>query len=371
MVDYLSSISLPNAFVSILESKMFSRLPQSDDELEFDIVSSFDRRGEYVYSGNAKGRIQVMQLEPGTINTTIITSFRVSNTAIKQIEFAPRKKNTFLVNSSDRVIRVYNTEIVLAAAAASNSGAANTAQSTRGKRSGPLGTGGGGNDAKFDPEPVQKLQDLINRTTWRKCCFSGVAESEFICAGSARQHALYIWDLNTGALVKILHGIKGEILNDVIWHPVRPVIASIAMGVVSTWSQTQVENWSAFAPDFKELDENIEYEERESEFDELDEDRTPTRQDVDNDDEDDALVDVDTPNTIYAFLSRFVSKLFCLSCDHNQPFLPTATKSKKTPMLWSTSLCRWRLTTSKSTSRTSRIYSTPSQAPRAMTRNAN
>ncbi|KAF0286737.1 Retinoblastoma-binding protein 5 [Amphibalanus amphitrite] len=176
----------------------------------------------------------------------VVASFRVTSgasnsTALKTIEFA-RRGECFLVNSVDRVIRVYDAQKVLAA----------------------------GLDG--EPEPVQKLQDQVNKTMWKKCCFSG--DGEYVCAGSARQHDLYIWERSVGTLVKILQGTKGELLLDVVWHPVRPIVTSISAGVVSVWAQNQVENWSAFAPDFKELDENVEYEERESEFDLSDEDRT-------------------------------------------------------------------------------------------------
>ena len=86
------------------------------------------------------------------------------------------------------------------------------------------------------------------------------------------------------------------------WHPVRPIVASISQGVVTVWAQQQVENWSAFAPDFKELDENVDYEERESEFDLEDEDKS-----VQLDEEVKAEVvdevDVDTNVPIPAFCS--------------------------------------------------------------------
>lgn len=93
-------------------------------------------------------------------------------------------------------------------------------------------------------------------------------------------------------------------LLDVIWHPVRPLIASVSSGMVSIWSQNQVENWSAFAPDFKELDENVEYEERESEFDLEDEDKSIVSVHEEKDEE---IIDLDICKIepIQAFLVSF------------------------------------------------------------------
>nr|CAG4640810.1 EOG090X04Y3 [Eulimnadia texana] len=247
------------------QSWLISRASTAD----LNIIASFDRRGDHIYTGNGRGKILV--LNSSTLE--VVASFRISqgntsSTAVRSIEFSRRGSN-FLVNSGDRIIRVYDAKEILAC----------------------------GKDG--DPEPVQRLQDLVNKTTWKKCCFSG--DGEYICAGSARQHALYIWERSIGNLVKILHGTKGELLLDVVWHPVRPIIASVSSGVVSLWAQYQVENWSAFAPDFKELDENVEYEERESEFDIADEDKSVTQNE--RKEEEDVEVDVTTEDPVAAYCS--------------------------------------------------------------------
>jgi len=52
------------------------------------------------------------------------------------------------------------------------------------------------------------------------------------------------------------------------WHPLRPVIASIAgTGFIHVWVTPVVENWNSYAPGFEEYEENREYPEHEDEFD--------------------------------------------------------------------------------------------------------
>lgn len=226
-------------------------LPTDKDDNDPNIVASFDKRGQYIYTGNAKGRLVILKCPKGFNSTDdkleIVASFKIQTTgstpaSIREIEFGARNKERFLVNSSDRTIRMYDCRMALKA-----------------------GING-------SCEEIHKFQDLVNKTMWRRCCFSGDVNASHVCGGFARQHALCIWDAENGTIKKMLEGTKGELLLDVQWHPLRPIIASISSGLISIWARPQIENWSAFAPDFQELEENMEYDERESEFDLEDED---------------------------------------------------------------------------------------------------
>lgn len=242
-------------------------LPLDKEDPDPNIVASFDKRGQFIYTGNARGRIVIIKCNPD--NPEIVSSFKIQTTgstpaAIREIEFGARNKTNFLVNSSDRTIRLYDCQSALKA----------------------------GINGSCDE--IRKFQDLVNKTMWRRCCFSGDVDASHVCGGSARQHALYIWETENGTIKKMLQGTKGELLLDVQWHPLRPIVASISSGLISIWARPQIENWSAFAPDFQELEENVEYEERESEFDLEDEDNHRTN---DKETDSDELENVDVIGT--------------------------------------------------------------------------
>ncbi|KAB5594207.1 Retinoblastoma-binding protein 5 [Ceratobasidium theobromae] len=197
------------------------------------ITAVFSPDGKTIQVGTSTGVLATFN----TRSKALLSCTKVSNgnTMIKHIS-CDHSGKYLIVNSNDRIIRVLEI----------------TAQS-------------------YDLELLHMFSDPISKTPWNGICFSGDGEYVVAGAGNKSGHAIYIWDRSSGALVKILEG-PTEPLVDADWHPFRPMLCSVASsGLIHIWKTTYSENWSAFAPGFEELEENVEYQEREDEFDVEDE----------------------------------------------------------------------------------------------------
>ncbi|CAM8949049.1 unnamed protein product [Rhodiola kirilowii] len=243
-----------------------------------DIISShiplaacYNKHGDLIYVGNLKGEVLIISKRSLKILAVVDGS---GGTAVKNIAFS-RNGKYMLISSNDRIIRIYENLLP-------SKGAVQVLEDL--------------SFAANELDSVEKLkvvglkslalsgefQDSITRVHWKAPCFSG--DGEWIVAGSANkgEHKIYIWD-RAGHLVKILEGPK-EALVDLAWHPVHPIVASVSLvGLVYIWAKDYTENWSAFAPDFKELEENEEYIEREDEFDVMPEAEKVKEMNVDED----------------------------------------------------------------------------------------
>lgn len=233
-----------------------SRNKFSDGSAPFSPTAAcFNKYGDLVYVGNSKGEILVIDHRSNQVRAVVPIS---GGSVIKNIVFS-RNGKFLLTNSNDRTIRIYENLLPLKDGLKALDDTHETLKEL--PEAEKLKAIGSKCLTLF-----REFQDSITRVHWKAPCFSG--DGEWVVGGSANkgEHKIYIWD-RAGRLVKILEGPK-EALIDLAWHPVRPIIVSVSLtGLIYIWAKDYVENWSAFAPDFKELEENEEYVEREDEFD--------------------------------------------------------------------------------------------------------
>jgi COMPASS component SWD1 len=199
-------------------------------------VTIFTAFGNHIIAGTSKGWINIIE----TQTCTTIHSMRLCNGVVILLRLASNGRD-LLINSSDRVIRTVLMPDLS-----------------------QLGI-------DLEPSAIKlhvehKFQDVVNRLSWNHVTFSSTGE--FVTATTFMNPDIYVWERSHGSLVKILEGPREE-LGVVEWHPSRPMVVACGLetGCIYTWSIVSPQKWSALAPDFGEVEENVEYMEAEDEFD--------------------------------------------------------------------------------------------------------
>lgn len=190
--------------------------------------------GDHIIAGTNKGKINIIDartleiIYSEKVCTGVITTMRITGSG-----------RDLLINSQDRIIRTLRIPNLSA--------------------------------EDLDPDTIQiplehKFQDVVNKLSWNHVTFS--ATGEYVAASTYNNHELYVWERNHGSLVCMLKDPKEE-QGVIEWHPTRALLAACGLetGRIYIWSVISPQKWSALAPDFAEVQENVEYIEREDEFD--------------------------------------------------------------------------------------------------------
>ncbi|TKY90403.1 hypothetical protein EX895_000401 [Sporisorium graminicola] len=218
-------------------------------------AARFTPDSRFIVAGTSKGSLLIFDASTGEL----LDEQKVLSTSsgVKELAFDAAGK-LLVVNCNDRAIRI------VAVSSTPNNADERDASGGAARPSKRLRA------STLSLTLLHKIQDMIQRTAWNNVGFS--PSSDYIFAGAAHKasHNVYVWDRTSGTLSKILEGPKDWSIG-VDWHPARPMLASASnTGAIYVWFTPTEEIWSAYAPGFEELEENMEYEEREDEFDFID-----------------------------------------------------------------------------------------------------
>jgi COMPASS component SWD1 len=206
----------------------------AQDAKQTTTVSIFTASGDHLLTGTNKGWLNI--IDRRTCKTIYSTKICTGVVIFLRLTTSGRD---VVVNAQDRIIRTIQMPNLTA--------------------------------ENLDPDQIHievehKFQDVVNRLSWNHVAFSSTGE--YVTASTYNNHDIYIWERNHGSLVKILEGPKEE-HGVVEWHPHRPFIAACGLesGRIHLWTVISPQRWSALAPDFAEVEENVEFIEYEDEFD--------------------------------------------------------------------------------------------------------
>ncbi|AOA61538.1 COMPASS component [Komagataella phaffii CBS 7435] len=189
--------------------------------------------GNFLFVGTNKGLVNIIStIDGSTLFTEKITSSNVKNIILSQTGYR------IAVNFSDRIIRQFKIPDLV-----------------------------NEEPENWVLEVEHKYQDVVNRLQWNSVSFN--SNGEYLIASTfGSSHEIYIWETTMGSLVKILEGSKEELV-DVDWNFKKCEIYAVGLdsGKIYMWGVIVPQKWSALAPDFVEIEENIEFMEREDEFD--------------------------------------------------------------------------------------------------------
>ena len=205
-----------------------------EDAKQMTTVTIYASTGDHIIAGTSKGWINIIDAR----TLEVVFSKKACTGVITTLRLT-RSGKVLLMNAQDRIIRTFLVPNLSA--------------------------------PDLDLDTVQlpeehKFQDVVNKLSWNHVTFSST--SEYVAASTYNNHELYIWERGHGSLVRMLEGPKEE-QGVIEWHPHKALLAACGLetGRINIWSVTSPQKWSALAPDFVEVEENVEYVEKEDEFD--------------------------------------------------------------------------------------------------------